>query len=335
MECGLTCLHGRSPASFFHRKTPRLCSWHPATAWSKNKEIKFCWTNWIKIKFIKPPNYKPVRKPVTTIVICIVLPSCKQNISLISSLFPQCNTVVKFPPPWLYFHILILTRHSWVESSLQSAETGSKTQSKQLHVWRRWWCEAILSKVPWARLRRAPRWVWRRANGGRWGWSWWLGRWGGSLKLLLPLRTLCCLLVSIQSNLGGGHKVTVNVTGFTVKTSVFFKYLPETRAGRLSSAHWTWELSNPSQSAGPRCGAHIITCWLTVSLHRGDQVSVQVEVDVGEVRGRSPVHHHLVQDLTRRNVSDVSVHECQPHDVTWRCALCLLGRKNTNPVCNS
>lgn len=36
---------------------------------------------------------------------------------------------------------------------------------------------------------------------------------------------------------------------------------------------------------------------LTVSLHGGDEVSVQEEVHVGEVGGGSPVHHHVVQHL--------------------------------------
>lgn len=36
---------------------------------------------------------------------------------------------------------------------------------------------------------------------------------------------------------------------------------------------------------------------LTVSLHRGDQVSVQEEVHVGQVGGGSSVHHHLVKNL--------------------------------------
>lgn len=36
---------------------------------------------------------------------------------------------------------------------------------------------------------------------------------------------------------------------------------------------------------------------LTVSLHCGDEVSVQEEVHVGEIWGGSPVHHHVVQNL--------------------------------------
>lgn len=35
----------------------------------------------------------------------------------------------------------------------------------------------------------------------------------------------------------------------------------------------------------------------TVSLHGGNEVSVQEEVHVGEVRGGTSVHHHLVQHL--------------------------------------
>lgn len=40
-----------------------------------------------------------------------------------------------------------------------------------------------------------------------------------------------------------------------------------------------------------------IMCPLTVSLHCGNEVSVQEEVHIGEVGGGSSVHHHLVQDL--------------------------------------
>lgn len=38
-------------------------------------------------------------------------------------------------------------------------------------------------------------------------------------------------------------------------------------------------------------------CLLTVSLHGGNEVSVQKEVHVGEVRGGTSVHHDLVQHL--------------------------------------
>lgn len=36
---------------------------------------------------------------------------------------------------------------------------------------------------------------------------------------------------------------------------------------------------------------------LTVSLHRGDEVSVQEEVYVGQVGGGASVHHHIIQNL--------------------------------------
>lgn len=38
-------------------------------------------------------------------------------------------------------------------------------------------------------------------------------------------------------------------------------------------------------------------CPLTVSLHCGDEVSIQEQVHIGEIGGGSSVHHHLVQNL--------------------------------------
>lgn len=49
------------------------------------------------------------------------------------------------------------------------------------------------------------------------------------------------------------------------------------------------------RSDAPQCQE--VKTRLTVSLHRGDEVSVQEEVHVGEIWGGPPVHHHVVQNL--------------------------------------
>lgn len=50
-------------------------------------------------------------------------------------------------------------------------------------------------------------------------------------------------------------------------------------------------------------------CLLTVSLHGGNEVSIQKEVHVGEVRGGTSVHHDLVQHLkhTRADVTETNL----------------------------
>lgn len=115
--CGLTCLRGRSLVSSFHRRTPRLCFWHPERALSTEKR--------------QAMNTERSQRE----------------------------------------HCFFLSQKIWNEIS-------SFCNYKQ-------WMY-----TPLAPPRQAPRWVWRRASAGRWGWSWWLGRWDGSWRLLLPQRTL-------------------------------------------------------------------------------------------------------------------------------------------------
>lgn len=75
----------------------------------------------------------------------------------------------------------------------------------------------------------------------------------------------------------------------------------------MTSAHWkhkvmhagSWTAPNDSQLC---CLSDGVTRrgvgWkLTVSLHGGDEVSVQEEVHVGQIGGGASVHHHVVQHL--------------------------------------